>query len=246
MSRAPQASSRSKPSATDVSFQRPTLRVRDELRGVARGLVGLPRLVPRWSDLPRGAGEPVLVLPGFMTSDTSTLVLRRFLSRLGYAAYGWGLGRNHGRVEELVPQTLEHIDAIAQRHGAPLRLVGWSLGGVIARESARESPERVERIVTMGTPVVGGPKHTAAAERYLQRGADLDRIAARVAERNAVSIDAPITCIYSKLDAVVAWRACLDPNPDNQVEYVEVALAHSELGVSAQVLEIVARRLAAT
>lgn len=225
-------------------YERPPLRVRTELFGVARGLASLPALLPRWAELPRGAGQPVIVIPGFMTGDAATLILRRLLARLGYAAYGWGLGRNHGRVETLMPPMLERLTALEQRHAQPLRLVGWSLGGVIARECAREQPSKVAHVVIMGTPVVGGPKYTAAAQRYAERGLDLDVLADRVAARNAKPIAAPITCIYSKRDAVVAWEASVDPNPDNEVEYVEVDRYHSELGLSAEVLEIVARRLA--
>lgn len=223
---------------------RPKPSARAELRGVGRGLITLPTLARGWSELPRGAGRPVLVLPGFMTSDRSTVVLRAFLSRLGYRAYGWGLGRNHGQVGELLPPVLARLEALAERHGQPLGLVGWSLGGVIARESARAQPGRVTRVVTMGTPVVGGPKYTAAAARYEQRGADLDALERHVAERNAVPIPVPITCIYSKRDAVVSWQACLDPNPANAVDYVEVDREHAELGFSAEVLRVVAESLA--
>ena len=222
---------------------RPPLRARKEIAGVARGLTSLPRLIPGWSKLRRGGGRPIMVLPGFMTSDRSTVVLRQLLARLDYRVHGWGLGRNHGRVDQLVPRAVERVSELERRYARPVALVGWSLGGVIARESARERPASVDAIVTLGTPVVGGPKYTAAAERYLQRGYDLDAIERQVAERNATPIEAPITCVYSKHDAIVSWQACLDPNPANRVEYVEVELMHAELGFSAEVIEIITERL---
>lgn len=205
-----------------------------------------PRLAlaaPRLASGPSGDGAPVLVLPGFGAGDGSTLLLRGYLRVLGYAVHGWGLGRNGGDVPALIPQVIERTERIAQRVGRPVRLVGWSLGGVLSRETARERPVAVERVVTMGSPVVGGPKYTLAGASYRRRGVDLDEIERQVAEREAVPIRRPITAIYSRNDAVVAWKACIDRfSPD--VEHVEVEATHSGLGFSARVYEIVADRLA--
>lgn len=223
----------------------PSARPGPELTRLARSLAGLPRLALTRRRLPRGSG-PVMVIPGFMTSDRSTLLLRRFLSGLGHQVRGWGLGLNRGDIEKLLPKVLDR----AARHaaGRPLKLVGWSLGGVIAREVARElarsGAAEVEHIVTMGTPVIGGPKYTATAQRYAARGYDLDDIERRVAERNAEPITAPITAIYTRSDQIVHWRACLDPNPRNRVEHVEVRTGHFGLGYDRATFHIVAERLA--
>ncbi len=211
-----------------------------EVVGWVRSVVRLPTL--RGRALPRGDGARVLVVPGFMTSDRSTVVLRRFLRRLGYDVHGWGMGINRGRVEALMPEVIARAEGLAD--GGSLKLVGWSLGGVIARELSRERPALVERIVTMGTPVVGGPKYTFTARHYQKRGVDLDAIEARIAERNAEPLPAPVTAIYSRADQVVSWRACLDPNTDNDVEHVEVATSHIGLGFDPETLRIVARALA--
>jgi len=217
--------------------------------GVLRELTAVtefPRLAlaaPKLAAGPSGRGAPVLVLPGFGAGDGSTLLLRGYLRVLGYAVHGWGLGRNGGDVEALIPQVVERADRIAQREGRPVRLVGWSLGGVLGRETAREQPEVAERVVTMGTPVIGGPKYTLAGESYRKRGVDLDAVERQVEQREAVPIACPITAIYSRNDAVVAWKACIDRfSPD--VEHVEVEATHSGLGFSARVYEIVADRLA--
>lgn len=210
-----------------------------EVVGWVRSVVRLPTL--RGRPLPRGDGAAVLVVPGFLTSDRSTVVLRRFLRRLDYRVFGWTLGVNHGRVEELMPAVIARAEAVAG--DAPLKVIGWSLGGVIARELSRARPALVERIVTMGTPVVGGPKYTFVAKHYQKRGLDLDAIEARVAERNAEPLPAPITAIYSRADQVVSWRACLDPNPDNDVRHVEVATSHIGLGFDPETLRVVARAL---
>ena len=122
--------------------------------------------IRRLSAGPRGDGTPVLVIPGFGASDRSTWVLRKYLRSLGYVASGWQLGRNHGRVGELLPQVTRRVESIAARQGGRVHLVGWSLGGYLAREAAREIPEFVSRVITLGSPVVGGPKYTAASTSW--------------------------------------------------------------------------------
>lgn len=200
----------------------------------------------RWPGLalqPRGADDPVLVFPGYGASDASTAVLRGILRGLGHDARGWEIGRNHGDVPELIPRVTEAVQRFADATGRRVRLVGWSLGGVLAREVARDRPELVERVVTLGSPVVGGPKYTAAAASYRRRGADLDAIEAAVAERERTPIEVPITAIYSKRDGVVAWRACIDER-SREVEHVEVQCSHTGLGFHTGVISIVATRLA--
>jgi len=212
-----------------------------ELTGLARSIVGLPRLAVRRRTLPAGRG-PLMVIPGFMTSDRSTILVRRFLADRGYDVIGWGLGLNRGNVAKLLPRVIER----AERHadGRSLQLVGWSLGGVLAREVARARPGLVKSIVTMGTPVVGGPKYTAAAQRYARKGHDLDAIEREIAERNARPLDVPITAIYSRRDQVVSWQACLDPNPHNRVDHIEVSTGHIGMGFDTRTLRTVAEVLA--
>lgn len=212
-----------------------------EVAGLARAVARLPGLALRRAELPRGTGGPVLVVPGFLTGDGATLVMRRFLGRLGHRPVGWGLGINRGQIERLMPRVI----ALAERvgAGAPLKLVGWSLGGVVARELARERPDLVERVVTLGTPVVGGAKYTFTARHYARRGVDLDAIEARIAARNAEPLLVPVTAIYTRADQVVSWRACLDPNPANDVRHVEVATSHIGLGFDPATLRIVAQAL---
>jgi pimeloyl-ACP methyl ester carboxylesterase len=213
----------------------------------ARGLGELPLLAWRFRDLrrePRGEGDPVLVFPGFGASDASTAPLRAYLRYLGYDARGWGIGVNTGDVPSLIPQVTEAAERSAVRTGRPVRLVGWSLGGVLAREVARDAPAAVDRVVTLGLPVVGGAKYTLAGRAYASRGYDLDAIEAEVEERNRIPIRRPVTAIYSRRDRVVAWRACIDRHNDG-VEHLEVDTSHVGLGFSADVYRIVARSLAA-
>ncbi|MDJ0867556.1 MAG: hypothetical protein QNK03_15720 [Myxococcota bacterium] len=209
-------------------------------------LAELPRLALRAPELarqPRGAGEPVLVMPGFGAGDASTAPLRAYLGLLGYRVRGWGLGLNGGDVPSLIPEVAARTRRLAERARRPVRLVGWSLGGVLAREAAREEPGAVECVVTLGSPVVGGPKYTTVGALYARRGYDLDEIERAVEERNrAEPLRVPVTAIYSRGDGVVDWKACIDPWSPG-VEHVEVGSTHVGLGFSPDVYRIVAQRL---
>lgn len=216
------------------------------LIGEARILVewAATRIAMPWirSGSPRGDGNPVIVIPGFATDDSWTESLRSFLRDLGWDACGWDLGRNHGRVPELIPGVIDRVEQLNRETSQQVRLIGWSLGGYLAREAARERPDLVERVVTLGAPILGGPKYTASAPMYAKRGYDLDEIEAGVVERETTAITVPIDAIYSRSDGVVAWRACIDRyNPD--VRHHEVFSSHLGLIASPGVFTLVARCL---
>ncbi len=216
----------------------------------ARGLIELPRLVLRFPGLarqPHGNREPVMILPGYGAGDGSTILLKVYLQLLGYRVRGWGLGRNLGAVADLLPRILKRLASLSRRSDhQPVTIIGWSLGGYLARELARERPDLVRLVITLGTPVVGGPKYTVVAASYRKRGVDLDAIAAEVEWRsNAARLETPVLAIYSRLDAVVAWQACIDRQTPN-IEHVEVRTSHLGFGFSADVYKIIARALAET
>ena len=189
---------------------------------------------------PRGSA-PVCVLPGYGADDASTLPLRTFLRRLGHEVQGWSLGRNGGDVPVLLPRVTEGVLALAERRGEPVHLIGQSLGGVLARELARDHPDRVAQVITLGTPVTGGPAHTRLAFRYAPEQRAL--IAATVDQRNRVPIRVPLTAVFSRRDGIVAWQACIDEhNP--QVEHVEVSSSHLGMGLDPAVWLLAARLLA--
>lgn len=206
---------------------------------LARAMLHLPRAL----SAPRGPNEPVLLLPGLAAGDGSMWMLGSFLRRLGWQARGWGLGLNRGNPAALLPRVVDVADRIAQQRGLPVRMVGWSLGGFLAREVARDRPDLVAQIITMGTPVVGGPKYTTVASLMRMRRRDIEAAAAECAARARLRIEAPITAIYSRRDGVVAWQACIDRDSP-RVEHVEVASTHAGLGWDLRVWRIVADRLA--
>lgn len=211
----------------------------------ALGVLELPKLLlslPSLGKQPRGNREPVMVLPGFRGNDTTMAPMRSYLRLLGYNTKGWGLGTNRGHVEALIPQVIAKVAAFERQMGEPVRLVGWSLGGVIAREVARERPHLVHQVVTLGSPIIGGPKYTVARQRFAKQGVDLDQIEAQIRERENTPIEVPISNVFSRLDGIVSWQACLDHfNP--QVEHVEVAVRHLGLAFSAEIFALIAQRL---
>lgn len=210
--------------------------------------VEFPRLLLNSPDLlsqPRGNGGRVLVFPGFGAGDYSTAPLRQYLSYLGHSASGWQLGTNNGDVRNLLLALTQRVEAESRQLGEKVALVGWSLGGYLAREVARELPHAVSQVITMGSPVIGGPKYTLVARAFQDRGEDLDMIEQAVAYRERVPLRVPVTAIYSRLDGVVAWEACIDHKSDC-VEHIEIRSSHIGLGFSPDVYRILADRLAAS
>jgi pimeloyl-ACP methyl ester carboxylesterase len=165
--------------------------------------------------------------------------LERHLRQRGHRVRDWGLGRNTGQARELRAALGPVVQAACETGHGPVVLVGWSLGGYIAREYAREHAGQVRKVVTLGSPVIGGPRYTATAARYRAQGHDLDEIERAIANRYATPLDVPVAAIYSKRDGVVAWRACIDQWSPN-VRHVEVDETHLGLVLSPRVLSIVA------
>jgi pimeloyl-ACP methyl ester carboxylesterase len=191
--------------------------------------------------MPRGDGRPVVVVSGLGATDVSLSPLRGFLRRLGHDARAAGLGRISDDVEDLFPEIGRRCARLAQESGRRVAVVGWSIGGVLAREAARDHPAAIERVVTFGTPVEGGPSYTALAGRYTAD--ELVRIRSRIEERNRIAIAVPVTSIWSRNDGVVTPEACIDRRTPT-VEHVEVSSTHLGMGFDPDVWATVATRLA--
>ncbi|MEL7536082.1 MAG: alpha/beta fold hydrolase [Pseudomonadota bacterium] len=203
-----------------------------ETRAAFEAMLLLPTS-PLWATRQRGDGRQIVLVPGFLADDRSTWPLRQYLTFLGYDALPWGLGRNAGAPDRDAERLVDALGDI-RRPGEPVTLIGWSLGGVISREVARQAPDAVREVITMGTPVEGGPKYTLAAAHYDRRGTDLDDVEARVHAINTQGISQPLTVIYSQDDGVVDWRAAIDRyNP--QARHIRVHGSHLGLGTNPQV-----------
>lgn len=192
---------------------------------LARLGLRLPRLAWR-----RGhtGSRAVVVIPGIHSSDASTLGLRRFLAWLGHDVRGWELGRNRADITH-VDRLVERLEEDVAADGRRRSLVGWSLGGVMAREVARRRPDLVEQVITYGTPIVGGAAFTIFARRYS------GEVNARAADlRLDAPVPVPTTVIYSRADHVVSWRACIDHHSED-VRHVEVRSTHIGMGLDPDV-----------
>jgi alpha/beta hydrolase family protein len=204
-----------------------------------RELFRLPLHAARLRRVPRGAGRPVVLLPGLAATDLSLLALGRFLRRLGHDAHPLDLGRITPDVAGTVPLVLERIRQVAG--GDTVALVGQSLGGVLAREAARQEPHLIRRIVTFGSPVIGGPDYTATRNRYT--ASERAAIRRRAEERSRIPLAVPVTAIWSANDGIVSPSACIDVR-NGAVEHVEVTSSHLGMGFDPDVWRVVARRLA--
>ena len=165
---------------------------------------------PLLSHAARGDGHPVLVLPGLTAGDASTWPLRKFIERCGYAVYPWELGLNCGPRDGVVRKLLARLREIERKHGRKVSLVGWSLGGAMARVLAVREPQRVRSVITLGSPLGGHPKATNAWRLFeLVSGvrADDPRLRALMSRHPAV----PSTSILSKTDGIVSWPMSLIP-----------------------------------
>jgi hypothetical protein len=214
------------------------LRAFPELGGFVASLPLLTALAPR------GDGHPVLVLPGLVTSDRSTMPLRTFLKGRGYATYGWALGRNYGPLPGFEDKMLDRVKKLADKHGRKVSLVGWSLGGIYARQLAKMLPDEVRGVITLGSPFNGDPRATNAWKLYeFTSGHKVDDRERHMGGAISDSPPVPTTAIYSRSDGICAWQNCVE-NDLPHTESIEVEASHCGLGHHPAVVYAVADRLA--
>ena len=189
-----------------------------------------------------GDGHPVIVYPGLLASDLSTLLMRRFLDGRSYVTYGWEQGSNLGLRAGVLDTCRKQLRKVRKRHRRRVSLIGWSLGGLFARELAKEFPEDVRLVITLGTPFTGHPKATNAWRIYeLVTG---HRIGApELHEPLRVAPPVPTTSIFSRTDGIVAWECCVQPCT-RAAESIEVQSSHFGLGTIPTSLYAIADRLA--
>ena len=210
-------------------------------------LGSLPWASPILARAPKGDGHPVMVLPGFVTTDFSTRLLRRYLDRLGYDTYGWELGRNMGpkAIGANGEKLIARLDEIHGATNEKVSLIGWSLGGVMARQLSRRRPDLVRQIISLGSPFVGDPRATNVWKAYERLTGQKLRDASITLqmEESRRAPPVPSTAIYSKEDGIVAWRNCVEPE-DRNTDNIQVRGSHCGLGVNPVVLLAIADRLA--
>ncbi len=225
--------------AADGAVARPSLALL--LRDLS-ALLRDPPPPPPAVELPRGDGHAVLVFPPFLHGDRMTMPLRRYLAALGYRPFGWGFGRCLGPSDALLARTTALVAELARRQGSPLSLVGISLGGVLARETAKCQPAAVRQVITLCSPF------------RLPTASNLELLFRLAAARHAASFDhllatlalpppVPTSAIFTRRDGIVAWQSCLNGEAA-LAENIEVEGAHSTIGRNPAALAVLADRLA--
>ena len=202
-------------------------------------------MAPALLTAPRGDGHPVLVLPGLLASDVSTLILRRYLDLLGFSTHPWGFGRNTGGVYSMRDKLGKLLASVHAATGRKVSLVGWSLGGVYARDLALRMPDMVRYVVTLGSPFAGDITATNAKRVYeMVSGETIEEADMKDIQSLSGDLPVPTSSLYTRSDGIVNWRTCLVRESDT-AENIEISLAsHIGIGVNAAALWAVADRLA--
>ncbi len=194
-----------------------------------------------------GDGHPVILFPGLGTNDSALKPLRARCRALGYSALCWGRGYNtgpHGDFDIWLSDLAAHLDSLQAPFTQSATLIGWSLGGLYARELAKLRPARVRQVITFGTPFNAEADHTNVGWVFrLLSGTELQFDAA-LSARLRTPPPVPTTSVYSRGDGIVAWQTCLHAQAAPQVEDVEIEGSHTGMGWNRAVLAVVADRLA--
>lgn len=191
---------------------------------------------------PAGDTHPVMVFPGLGASDLSTAPMRSLLDSLGHVSQPWRQGLNLGPRPGVLEQCEADVREVYERLHRRVSLVGWSLGGLYAREVAKRVPELVRSVITLGTPFTGHPRATNAWKMFeLLSGRDSHD--ERELEPLRRPPPVPCTSIYSRTDGVVAWPCSVNPESP-LAENIEVPSSHIGLGVNPLAVFAISDRLA--
>lgn len=204
---------------------------------------------PLMASLPRGDGHTVMTLPGFMASNSSTVPMRGVLKGLGYDAHGWDSGRNVRVDNALIERLQNQLARLADASGRKVSLIGWSLGGVLARELAKLHPDKVRLVISLGSPISDDRGHTNAARLFeLLNGKEPEPMQGGRFRGLDEAPPVPTTSIFTKTDGIVHWRGSVQhpgktrgPHP---TENIQVHASHCGLGVNPSVMVAMADRLA--
>jgi pimeloyl-ACP methyl ester carboxylesterase len=211
-----------------------------------RGLFGALTLLgarQRLARAPRGDGRPILILPGLINSDRSNFAMRRYLNKLGYRAEGWGLGRNFGAraIGTDGAKLFDRIQAVHDRTGQPVTLIGISLGGIMARLAAHRVPDLVREVITVSSPFAGSPRATNVWHAFEWLTGDKIDDPRVVAMRNEIAAPLPVpnTAIWSASDGLVNGLICHEPG----CRSIQVRSSHIGVQVRPEVLLAIAHVL---
>lgn len=188
--------------------------------------------------------HPVLVIPGFLSSDVSTKPLRDYLEKLGYHTYGWGLGRNYGDEGDLEP-LLDFTDELYSKYRMKISLIGWSLGGIFARQIAKANPHLIRQVITLSSPFNDVTEKTRVGwiHQLITNSKTKDAVAPEFLEDIPKPAPVPTTAIFSKQDGIVPWANCIELIESDIHQNIQVVGSHLGLGFNPFVMEIIKDRL---
>lgn len=184
-----------------------------------------------------GQGRVIMVVPGLLTSDFWTVIIRKYLSKKGFQVYGWEMGTNLGRMHRL-PELISRIETIKNRHNQKIILLGWSMGGLFSREISHQRPDLISKVMTLGSPFgdIQAPNNAQWVFELLNDDYDVDHT---LVKRLSSPVSIPSVAFYSKKDGIVAWEACIDKITDDHHINVEIKSSHFGMGANPSVLEAV-------
>jgi pimeloyl-ACP methyl ester carboxylesterase len=195
---------------------------------------------------PSGDGQPVLMLPGFLGADGSTAGLRKYLNRIGFAAHPWQQGRNPGFRRDVYESLQMRLRELADAHQSKVSLIGHSLGGIYSRTLAREHPDLVRQVITLGTPFNIDQTATelgVVGRLYTRLNPHAREVSEFQMTLAATTPDVPSTAIYSQGDGIAPWQLCMDIEGEH-TENVRVPGSHTAMPFNLLVCYVVADRLA--
>jgi pimeloyl-ACP methyl ester carboxylesterase len=200
---------------------------------------------------PRRDGQPVLLIPGFMSGDSSLTVMRSWLRSRGHSVAMSGMRLNAGCAEEIVSRLQVRVREFAERQGEPVVVIGQSRGGALARSLAVREPEHISALVMLGSPVSDPLAVSPRVLRTIRLMATLGDLGVRsvfssdcgegaCCERHWEDLEAPLPAgmraisVFSRSDGIVDWHACMDPHARN----IEVSSSHCGMSVHPAVYRV--------
>jgi triacylglycerol lipase len=213
--------------------------------------------VLRGQGVPRGDGQPVLLIPGFLAGDLTLSLMADWLRRLGYEPCAAGIRANVDCSARALDRLERALEEMAEHHGRPVAIVGHSRGGSMARILAVRRPELLEAIVCLSSPLTDQLAVHPLVRVHVRAVAALGGLGvtglfsgeclagdccARVREEAVAPFPESVrfTSVYTRSDGIVDWHTCLDP----AAELVEVSSSHCGMAVNAEAFVGIGRALA--
>lgn len=198
------------------------------------------QFLKKYDTPPQGDKHPILVIPGFMGDDQATLLLRKYLNRLGYTPIPWGLGWNFGKIQK-INLLQKKIEQLHKEHQREVTLIGWSLGGVYARQLAKANPQLIRQVISLGSPFAGMNQPNNAA--WLYKLINGQRTIADADQKWLVDIPSPppvrTTALFSKKDGIVPWQACIDLPSSELHQNIEIDGSHNGMPHNVQTWKVI-------